>query len=168
MAGGRNSPKKAQLAERRNRALELRKAGASYRAIAVKVAAEFDAPKYSEALAHGDVSSVLQDLNERTSHTAEEYRTLELERLDTAMLAIANDVRKGKLNAIDRWIRISESRRKLLGLDAPIELRVEERIEAELHQFLDQLESVLPPEIFTTVLRAVATLEARAESASAN
>src|SRR4029078_1889290 len=66
-----------------------------------------------------------------------EYRAMELARLDTLALAAANVlsathpyVSGGKvlkdvtddgprLAAIDRLLRISESRRKLLGLDAP-------------------------------------------------
>ncbi|WP_353647943.1 hypothetical protein ABLG96_13785 [Nakamurella sp. A5-74] len=58
---------------------------------------------------------------------AEALRDFELDRLD-AMLRAANDIRAGaaeagepelQLKAIDRLLRIVESRRKLLGLDAP-------------------------------------------------
>ena len=33
--------------------------------------------------------------------------------------ALASRVKAGDIHAIDRWIRLSESRRRLLGLDAP-------------------------------------------------
>jgi hypothetical protein len=48
---------------------------------------------------------------------AQELITLELERLDMATRAIAHQVEKGSLRAIDRWLRIMDRRAKLLGLD---------------------------------------------------
>jgi hypothetical protein len=126
-------------AERRVRAFELRKSGVSYRRIG-------DALGVSEAQAHRDVHGVLAELAAQEQASAEEYRALELERLDglvveatrilykTHPLVSGGKVLSGftsdgkaigltddgpKLAAIDRLLRISESRRKLLGLDAP-------------------------------------------------
>lgn len=118
MAGGKASAQKIDLAERRYKALELRKAGASYRAIAAKIAEELKIPDYSEAQAHRDVMHVLKELNEKTNLEAEEYRRLELERCDVALLAIYKQVQQGHLGAIDRLLRIIERQSKLLGLDA--------------------------------------------------
>lgn len=174
VAGGENSAKKAQLAERRQRALSLRKTGASFRAIAATVAKEEDDdgqlkyPGYNESQAFKDVSHSLKELREKTRLDVEEYRELEQERLDTAMLAIARDVQRGDLAAITCWLRISKSRRELLGLDAPLQIQIEERLEAELEQFVSQLESVLPSETFEQVLRAIATVEDRSKAAGKN
>ncbi len=141
MAGIDNQPTgtREAAADRRVRALELRKAGASYRAIG----RELD---ISEAQAHRDVKAALAKLAELEQASAEEYRTMELLRLDGLALAasriltsphplvsggkvLSGFTGKGmaigltddgpKLAAIDRLLRISESRRKLLGLDAP-------------------------------------------------
>jgi hypothetical protein len=118
------------VAERRYKALELRQQGQSYRAISAAL-------RISVGQAHDDVKTVMIELAELTRDSAEVYRTMELERLDTLtveaariMMATHPLVSGGKvldglsddgprLGAIDRLLRISESRRKLLGLDAP-------------------------------------------------
>jgi len=117
-------------AERRVKALELRKQGQSYRAIAAQLG-------INERTAHTDVQRALRALAALEQASAAEYRTMELERLDTLTVEAARvlsathplvsggkvlrDVTDDgpKLAAIDRLLRISESRRKLLGLDAP-------------------------------------------------
>jgi hypothetical protein len=44
---------------------------------------------------------------------------LELDRMDAALKAIWPSVQDGNLQAMDRWLKLSAERRKLLGLDAP-------------------------------------------------
>jgi len=111
------------MADRQVRALQLRIAGLSYRAIA----REMD---ISVATAHGDVMDALAELAEQQQANAEQLRALELERLDTLALAASRILRVAtntmQLAAIDRLIRISESRRKLLGLDLQSPLIVEQ------------------------------------------
>lgn len=104
--------KKEEIEQRRLKALSLRTAGASYRAIAAQLAV-------SHETAFQDVQAALVNIATQAQHSAEALRELELERIDTALLAIAQMVRQGNLGAIDRWLRLGESRRKLLGLDAP-------------------------------------------------
>ena len=163
----RQSAKKTALMERRHTALSLRKSGASYRAIAAHIAAIPGHEGYSEGRAHADIAACLKAINEQTSLDTEEYRSLELERLDIAQLAIAKKVQAGDLQAIDRWLRIAERRSALLGLDAPVRLKIEQGVEAELSAFLNSLESALPTEIYQQVLSAIAAVENRA-GASAN
>lgn len=119
MAGGKASPEKARLTDRRQKAFALRKAGATFRAIAAQIASEFEQPKYNESLASKDIKYVLSELAELSLADAEEFRQMELERLDSAQIAIAAQVQAGDLYAIDRWIRIIEVRCKLLGLNLP-------------------------------------------------
>ncbi len=119
MAGGKASPEKARLVERRQKAFALRKAGATFRAIALQVALEFQQPKYNEALASRDVAHVMTYLITLSMADAEEFRQMELERLDVAQIAIARQVQAGDLFAIDRWIRLIETRCKILGLYLP-------------------------------------------------
>ncbi len=99
-------------AERRQQALELRKQGYSYRALGAQLGV-------SQEMARLDVQRSLQTLAELERASADVYRTMELARLDMAMLAIAPGVTKGSIDAVNAWVRISESRRRLLGLDAP-------------------------------------------------
>jgi len=168
MAGGKVAAKKVSIAERQQTALSLRKSGASFRAIASHISTLPGNEKYSEGRAHADVTACLKALNEKTSLDTEEYRSLELERLDTAQLAIAKKVQSGDLGSIDRWLRISERRAALLGLDAPVRLKIEQGVEAELSAFLNSLESVLPTEIYQQVLTAIATVETRVGAAANN
>jgi hypothetical protein len=49
--------------------------------------------------------------------TLQSERSLELQRLEIALLALSQKVREGDLPAIDRWLRLCESRRRLLGLN---------------------------------------------------
>ena len=170
----RGQAQKIALAERQQTALSLRKSGASYRAIAAHIAAQTDATgallhsKYSEGLAYRDIATCLKALVSQTSLDTEEYRSLELERLDTAQLAIASKVQSGDLGSIDRWLRISERRSALLGLNEPVRLKIEQGLESELTNFLNSLESVLPTEIYQQVLNAIALVETRAATAASN
>jgi hypothetical protein len=97
---------------RRFQALELRKAGMSFAAIA-------GALGVSASQASRDVKAALITVKKADKlHTAH-LRMLESERLDTATVAIAKQVKQGDPAAIDRWLKLSDARRKLLGLDAP-------------------------------------------------
>ncbi len=49
--------------------------------------------------------------------TVSTERAVELQRLETALLALIQKVRQGDLAAIDRWLKLCESRRRLLGLN---------------------------------------------------
>jgi hypothetical protein len=100
-----------QAIDRQLRALELRKAGASYKVIA-------DALGYAHP--SGAAQAVVAALKAVVREPAEEVRTLELERLDAALLAIWPAVRAGNFGAVDRVVRIMERRAKLLGLDRTV------------------------------------------------
>lgn len=143
-----------KTAERDAAAARLRSRGWSYPRIAAELGV-------SVGTAHDAVQRALKAI---VAEPAAEARTLELERLD-ALYATAYDVitrmhptvQLGKvirgpdgepvnddtvvLAAVDRLLRVSESRRKLLGLDAPQRLRAEltaDRV-AEVMALADQL-----------------------------
>lgn len=101
-----------KAAERRVKALQLRQVGASYRAIARQCGV-------SVKTAHKDVSEALAELAALERHEAASLRALEQARLDECLLVLAPRIKAGDLGAIDRALRISESRRRLLGLDEP-------------------------------------------------
>lgn len=116
------SKRRLTARERERQALELRMAGGTYAQIA-------EALEISQTGAYKAVMRALDKLNQKTLENAEQLRRLELERLDRAVLAVWPKVQEGRLTAIDRWIRLSESRRKLLGLDAPQQANVVTKIE---------------------------------------
>ncbi len=133
-------------AERDAAAARLRARGQSYRAIG-------EALGISQGSAH---DAVQRALKATVQEAAADARTLELERLDhlqaTVMDVLGREhvtVQLGKvirgpggetvpddavtLAAVDRLLRVSESRRKLLGLDAPAKLRAEITNDREQH-----------------------------------
>jgi prolyl-tRNA synthetase len=108
--------KKETAAERRVKALALRKMRKSYREIGKALGVSYKTVER-------DVKAALADLTKASESEAEDLRALELASLDAAAAAIAKMVLAGNLAAIDRWLKLSESRRKLLGLDAAQEIK---------------------------------------------
>jgi hypothetical protein len=106
------------IAERRALALELRKAGGSYREIAQQLGVDVHT-------VHGDVTAELAALRETTSGRAEELRDLELQRLDQMTAGLSAPIRAGSPPAVTAAVRVSERRARLLGLDAPTATRTE-------------------------------------------
>lgn len=173
MAGGKASKRRVEIAERSVRAMQLRKTGATYRAIASAITTELGI-NYTEAQAHKDITRELGRINQELAIDAECVRTLELERLDAYLLSIARDVQKGDLSAIDRALKISERRCKILGIDAPIELRVREmvaaHVESQFNLFFEAIaeDSLLTTEQKARIFEIAANLSEAAANAEAN
>lgn len=111
MAGeSATSPRRIEAVERQRQAVELRKAGASFRQIAEQLG-------YSSA--GGAYKAVMTALRKTLREPADEMRGLELDRLDMLTFALWSEAQQGNLGAIDRLLRVMERRAKLLGLDAP-------------------------------------------------
>jgi len=106
----RGNQPSATAAKRRMRVLEMRKAGLNFQAIANNV-------KVSSTQVIRDFKRALDEVACGRVLTIQTERSLELQRLEIAMLAIIPKVRQGELPAIDRWLRLCESRRRLLGLN---------------------------------------------------
>ena len=94
-------------AEKRAEALELRAMGYNYQAIADEVGYG------SRGAAH---KAVAQELRNIPREAAEQAREMELGRLDDLQMAAMNGAMSGDLFAIDRVVKIIESRARLLGL----------------------------------------------------
>ncbi len=101
--------------DKQMQALKLRRAGLGYDEIAKLVG-------YKSA--SGAFGAVRSALRKTLQEPADDLRKMELERLDVAMQAIFPMVTKGNLLAIDRYLKISERRSKLLGLDLPTQLEI--------------------------------------------
>ena len=111
MRATNNQSRRVQAHERHLQALELRKAGATYQAIAEQL---------GYAHAKSAYKAVASALRATLREPAAGVRELEVARLDSALLAVWRRVQAGDDKAIDRLLRISERRAKLLGLDAAI------------------------------------------------
>jgi hypothetical protein len=102
----------ATTAKSEEQVLDLRRSGASYRQIAAML-------QMSVGNAHKLVKRGLNRHLDKCSELANEIRTLELDRLDALQCSIWAQAEKGRVQAIDRVLKIMERRASLLGLDAP-------------------------------------------------
>jgi hypothetical protein len=115
-----------------------RRAGLSYPKIAKKMGIK--AVSYVHKLVSEGIAQIVHE-------PAEALVALENERFDEALSGIYETAVHGELAALDRLIKISESRRKMLGLDAPTkqELKTEdvtrtaEQMREELGQVFQRL-----------------------------
>ena len=105
--------KSAEILERQYQALDLRRRGLSYRAIAAKLGV-------SHVQIRTDVESVLRQLADENKDKADEIRQLELERLDFVNMSLDGWVASGNPAATNAYIKAMERRAKLQGLDAPV------------------------------------------------
>jgi hypothetical protein len=117
MSESKNSARRIEAAERRTKALELRKAGHTFKAIGQALGC-------SEQRAHKIVTKELARLNSRRAEQGSEVTRLELERLDALHAALWLRAIKGDLDAFDRVLRLMQRRAALLGLDAPTKREV--------------------------------------------
>lgn len=94
------------------KALEMRLAGGSYRAIAAAMG-------ISKSTVANYIKDALDDIRETQVELTADIRAIEAERLDMAAQAIIQKVQAGDLSAIDRWLRISQQRAALFGANVP-------------------------------------------------
>jgi hypothetical protein len=97
-------------AERATEALELRKAGLTFKQIGARMG-------FTEQRAHKLVTEELARLNARRAEDAAVTR-IEVERLDALLAAVWPKALKGDLACIDRVLSIMARRARLLGIDA--------------------------------------------------
>lgn len=107
-----NPSRRVENHDRRLKALEMRKARATYTQIGQKLG-------ISKQRAY---TIVQQALRETLQEPADDVRKLELETLDRLQFGLWQHAAAGNQGAVDRVLRIMERRAKLLGLDAPSQL----------------------------------------------
>lgn len=100
--------KDAAAAARALQALELRKAGATYEAIARQC---------GYASGSGAYRAVQRELHRMMQEPADDVRQLELARLDDLYRAMVPKALKGDTWSVDRCLKIMERRAALLNLD---------------------------------------------------
>jgi len=118
---------------RRGEALSLLMAGFSFEQIG-------DRLNITEDAAFGLVGRTLGRV---VNETADELRALENARLDRAQTAIWSQVLAGDLKAIDMFLRISQRRSRMNGLDEPTRVNLSINVRQEMEQALLALESVV-------------------------
>lgn len=166
MAGGVGSANKIGVADRRSKCLNLRIQGLSYRAIADQLAKE--GIKLSHMSVKNHVNAALDEVKTQTAEEAQHYIQLELERLNIAQAAAMKGMMTGDPQAVNAFVKVCESRRKLLGLDAPVQLQIQQGLQSELTGLLEFLQNAVSPEAYAEFMGAVSDLEARSAAATRN
>ena len=99
--------------KRQETALDLRISGLSYRAIGSKLSVSHETVRQ-------DVEEELERLASLRVEKTDVLRELELQRLDKIIESLDSWVSSGNVGAVNAWLKASERRAKLLGLDAPV------------------------------------------------
>lgn len=111
----RTEPRHIEASERAAVALSLRSRGHSYRAIAAQLGV-------SLSTAHGYVADALAELRAQTTEQAQTLRDLEAQKLDRVERYLWRALRTARHADVAKLANslrmLSESRRKLFGLDA--------------------------------------------------
>lgn len=118
--GWHNNGDEERLAERRAKAWDLKKAGASCRQIGKQLGV-------SAMQVFRDLRDGLDEVRDHMAHTIQEHVVIEQARLDAINLAIWPKVQQGDLEAARTAVRVIERRAALLGLDAAkrLEMKVD-------------------------------------------
>lgn len=151
MAGGQAGKRKLKAILDEQQCLRLRLRGLTYREIAKEVGSDY-------RLVHRCVTQALQRIKTECAETAEDVRQIELQRLDACIKAISEQIESGKLQAIDRMLNIMSRRSKLLGLDAPVESKVNVGVAEELEKALSKLEERLDSNTYQKVMEILADM----------
>ena len=118
-----SSARRIKASIRAQEAVRLRLAGASLPQIAKQLVYKSDSGVYKA------IRRYLNETADRYSGDIELARTQEEERLNSYLLSVAPQAQQGDVAAVNTSIRISESRRALLGLDAPKQLEARIRLD---------------------------------------
>jgi hypothetical protein len=119
MRTNRTSPAKARRLELQSQALELRRAGNGYEAIAQKLG-------IGKSSAHRMVEAAMAGARAQISASVDDLRADELSRLDGMLAKLWPKVTDNPdVAVIDRIIKIGERRAKLMGLDAPVRTSIQ-------------------------------------------
>lgn len=105
-----HSSRRIEGAETRAQALELRKQGLSFAAIAKRLG------KHKSTIGE-HVAKALQEIIDSSRDDAELVRQLELERLDALLAALGTRIKKHDVKAVEAAIKIGAARARLHGLD---------------------------------------------------
>jgi hypothetical protein len=103
--------------ERDQRAWALRLSGATYPEIGAALGVSMQRAQ--------QICARMLKEHSVSSEQVETHRATELARLDRMQRAIWPEALKGNLGAVDRSLRLSERRSKLLGLDAPTQQTIQ-------------------------------------------
>lgn len=118
-------PTADEVLQRRNKALVLRQAGATWDEVARGA---------GYANRQNARQAVMKHLEEHAVENVHQLRALEGARLDRLQRTLWTRALGGDLDAIDRTLRIMDQRAKLLGLNAPTKIEITDEMDREIQQ----------------------------------
>lgn len=133
----RDTNKALELQHWKKEALQLRLEGMTYAEIAERMGK-------SVSTVHGYVADSLAEV---TKDVSEQLRDVEAARLDALQHAIWERAIDGDLSAMDRVIKIVDRRARLLGLDAPQQVAVNNGVGVDIDGTVDKLIAVAMTEV---------------------
>ena len=133
----RDTNKALELQHCKKEALQLRLEGMTYAEIAERMGK-------SVSTVHGYVADSLAEV---TKEVSEQLRDVEAARLDALQHAIWERAIDGDLSAMDRVIKIVDRRARLLGLDAPQQVAVNNGVDVDIDGAVDKLIAVAMREV---------------------
>ena len=108
---------KLVAAENRVKAIDLRKSGLTLEAISIEIGV-------SVTMVHKYLSKALQELAKLNLNETIEYRTLQLNRLESLLTPVYQAALEGDLQAMDRAVKIVNSLTDLMGCKVQSNLAV--------------------------------------------
>jgi len=123
--------------KQRAEVLSLLMAGLSYDQIAER-----------QGVSNADVRGIIERaLASETNTGVATMRAVENARLDRAQAAIWTKVLEGDQKAIQTFLRISQRRSRLNGLDAPMQIELSGSVRFEMEQALNELQEIVLGEV---------------------
>lgn len=114
------------VAERKQQALYFRTLGLNYREIYEQMVRLYGADKlpgsYDERYVYRDIQEEVHRVKAELSETANQVRIIELQTLNQMQSAIMTRALSGDYKAIDKVLKIMNTRALLLGLNAPAQV----------------------------------------------
>lgn len=107
------------------------------------------AERHGYATASAARQVVMRALAHVEAANVRDMRTLENARLDRAQAGLWPKVLQGDPRATDTWLRLSQRRARLNGLDAPVQVAISAGVKADLDDALADLETVVFGEVLT-------------------
>lgn len=135
--------------ERRKRCVALRLAGATWQQIA-------DQLGYADrGAAHNDYVRAIGVSQQELTELAEEAKALELARYDRLLMACWTAATAGDLKAIETALKISDRRRDLLQLNAPmrVEVTTVDQLDKQIAELAAKLGVAVPERVLAGAAR---------------
>jgi hypothetical protein len=149
--------RKLEIENRRRVALEMRMSGLCYEDVATQIKIRFPEEKnYNRQRAWDDVEALLEQTRTENQELAQTAIQLELTRLDQMHSIAHAAMMGGDLKSIDTLLKVSAARCALLGINAPLQIRIDEAVESEVRGALEKLRLTLTPENYKQIVEVLA------------